>query len=152
TQDPAIPLSFSLASTAYVGTGCTAPSLLALGDLNDSGTLDVVVGNTGTNNITVLAGNGSGAISFVSSYALLGPGNQVLTSVIVGDFNRDCRQDIVTASFNGENISIYLGRGDGTFADATNYDAEVAANRAGAAIQSTSPDASFSFLFALDLN
>ncbi len=152
TQDQTTPFVFALSSTAYVGTGCVFPSCLALGDVDDSGSLDVVVGNTGTNNVTVLRGNGAGAVAFIGSYALLGPGIQIITGLVVGDFNRDCRQDIVTSSFNGQNISIYLGQGDGSYADATNYDSEIAGRRAGAQIQSISYDTQFTAIYAFDSN
>lgn len=146
------PLVFTQSSVAGVGAGCTFPQMLALGDVDDNGTLDVVCGNAITNNISVFTGNGAGSIAFVASYALQGAGNQVLQSVVIGDFNRDCRADIVTCSFNGENISIYLGHGDGTFADATNYDAEIASRRAGATIQSISYNPQFTSVYALDQN
>jgi hypothetical protein len=151
-QDPKVPFSFSLASVAPVGTGCHQPSLLAMADLSNHGALDVVAGNTATNNLSVFLGNGAGAIAFSGSYSLTGPGNQVLTGLIIGDFNRDCRQDIVTSSYNGENFSIYLGQGDGTFADAVNYDSEVAALRAGGNITALAHDTDFEAVYCLDVN
>ena len=36
-------------------------------------------------------------------------------SVTVGDFNGDTIQDLATANFNSNNVSILLGQGDGTF-------------------------------------
>jgi uncharacterized repeat protein (TIGR01451 family) len=41
--------------------------------------------------------------------------------VIVGDFNRDGRSDLVLANEFSANISVLLGRGDATFNPATNY-------------------------------
>jgi formylglycine-generating enzyme required for sulfatase activity len=39
----------------------------------------------------------------------------------VGDFNRDGKPDLATASNSGNNVSVLLGKGDGTFNTAVNY-------------------------------
>src|SRR5262249_5296190 len=36
-------------------------------------------------------------------------------AITVGDFNGDGHQDLATANFNGNSVSILLGEGDGTF-------------------------------------
>jgi len=40
-------------------------------------------------------------------------------SVAIGDFNGDGTQDLVTANFESDNVSVFLGNGDGTFRAAT---------------------------------
>jgi fibronectin type 3 domain-containing protein len=42
-------------------------------------------------------------------------------SVATGDFNGDGNADLVIANFYGNNVSVLLGRGDGTFDSAVNY-------------------------------
>src|SRR5262249_30034192 len=131
-QDNPPTYTFTITSSPATGTGCVFPQIIALGDLEDNGRYDVVAGNTGTNNLTVFHGNGAGAIAFVQALLLHGPGVQTLTGVLLGDYNRDCRLDILTTNLNGENFAIYLGHGDATFADAVTYNSEIPANQAGA--------------------
>src|SRR5438034_809369 len=42
-------------------------------------------------------------------------------SVALGDFNGDGKQDLATANFTSNNVSILLGTGTGTFGAATNF-------------------------------
>jgi hypothetical protein len=151
-QDAVVPFQFNIAQIASCGTGTSTPRLLALADVDEDGHLDVVCGNTGTGNLSVFLGNGSGAIALVATYSVQGPGVNDLQGLAVADFNRDCRPDIVTSNLNGSNISIYLGQGDGTFADATNYEAESTANRAGARIVAIRPSLDFGSIVGLDAN
>jgi hypothetical protein len=44
----------------------------------------------------------------------------------MGDFNGDGKEDVVTANFSGNNVSVLLGNGDGTFRPPVNYATQVA--------------------------
>src|SRR6266851_2435330 len=44
-------------------------------------------------------------------------------SVAVGDFNGDGVQDLVVSNRNSNNVSVFLGNGDGTFQAARNFNA-----------------------------
>jgi hypothetical protein len=48
---------------------------------------------------------------------------QVPISVAVGDFNGDGKPDLAVANTSGNNVSVLLGKGDGTFQAAVNYGA-----------------------------
>jgi hypothetical protein len=45
--------------------------------------------------------------------------------VAVGDFNEDGKPDFVVANYNGNNVSVFLGNGDGTFQAGVNYEAGI---------------------------
>jgi hypothetical protein len=110
--------TFSVVKIYSTGQGST-PLSVAVGDFNNDDRMDIVVANPGINSVGVLLGYGDGM--FV---------NQVIFStgyysqpfgVTVGDFNSDNRLDIATANFNGNNVGILLGYGNGTFADVIPY-------------------------------
>jgi len=87
------------------------PRSIALGDLNGDGNPDVVVGNSGSRNISVLLGNGAGAFAAPVLVNALGSSPM---AIAIADMNGDARQDIVTANLTGE-VSILLGNGTGAF-------------------------------------
>jgi hypothetical protein len=103
------------------------PSSVAVGDFNNDGKLDVVVG-CGSNLVSLLLGNGDGTFQKHRDFAT---GSGTILSLAVGDFNGDGNLDIVTA--NGSNlvfdtVSILLGRGNGTFQNHVDYTVGAQAN------------------------
>jgi VCBS repeat protein/PKD domain-containing protein/IPT/TIG domain-containing protein/putative Ig domain-containing protein len=95
-----------LAGTFYM-TGISQISLghqLALGDLNGDGNTDIVAGSTGSQDLSILIGNGDG--TFKPEIRYLGS-----SSVYIADFNGDAKNDILASD-------ILFGNGDGTFAGA----------------------------------
>src|SRR5207302_8358220 len=79
--------------------------------------LDLAVENFGSNDVSVLLGNGDGTFQSAVSYAAgWGPGG-----LAVGDFNGDGRLDLVVANHGTDHVSVFLGRGDGTFRPAEHY-------------------------------
>ena len=48
-------------------------------------------------------------------------GGQLTSWIAVGDFNGDGNQDLASAAWYSNNISVNLGRGDGTFGDPVIY-------------------------------
>ncbi|MCI0357225.1 MAG: FG-GAP-like repeat-containing protein [Planctomycetaceae bacterium] len=85
------------------------PQAVAVGNFDAGSTLDLVVANYSTSNISVLRGNGDGTFQTAqNSDTGFGP-----LSVAVGDFNEDGNLDVVTA--NVSDLSVLKGNGDGSF-------------------------------------
>jgi len=88
---------------------------IVLGDFNHDGNLDAAVTNYGTNDISILLGNGDGTFKPQSRF-LAGSGPFSLASA---DFDGTGRIDLVVttqnAALNGNGVRVFLGNGDGTF-------------------------------------
>src|SRR5205823_2474396 len=67
----------------------------------------------GTNNISVLLGNGDGTFQPATTF----PAGNRLEFVAVGDFNGDGKLDVAVASYNTNTVEVLMGNGDGTFAN-----------------------------------
>jgi len=112
------PTSSVALSTVAVPAGRGSFSV-AVGDFNSDGKLDLVVANSGSNNVSVFLGKGDGTFKAAVNYgAGSGP-----SSVAVGDFNGDGKLDVaVTNNANNHgNVSILMGNGDGTFRAGMNF-------------------------------
>jgi uncharacterized protein (TIGR03437 family) len=117
-------VSFLAHRDIQVGTGCC---LVVTGDFNGDGKLDLVVAY-GAGSLAFLPGDGTGGFKPKIDFGALSGGVQKL---VVSDVNSDGKLDLVVES--GEQIYVFLGRGDGTF-------------------QTSSPVASGILLFVADLN
>ncbi len=93
------------------------PSMVAVGDFNGDGELDIVTADSGSNHVSVLLGNGNGTFQPAVQYAV---GSEP-ESVAVGDFNNDGELDIVTANCGNDTVSVLLGNGNGTFRACHSY-------------------------------
>jgi hypothetical protein len=98
-----------------VGYRANSPTSVAIGDFNKDTKLDIVVTDFAKPDKTagsagVLLGNGDGTFQTAKRFAtvILNP-----TSVVVGDFNGDTKQDILVSS-GVVNDALLAGNGDGT--------------------------------------
>ena len=112
--------TFQAAMNYAVGNG---PIALAAGTLKGSGTpIDLVVVNESDNTISVLVGKGDGTFpQVVGPYATQTPAGGNPTGVVIGDFNKDGNLDLAVADFIAQEVSVFLGNGDGTFQTAKTY-------------------------------
>jgi hypothetical protein len=107
---------FTQANGSPFAAGANPRSVVA-GDFNGDGTADLAIANAGSNNVTVLLGDGHGgfAAAIGSPFAV----GTTPTSVAVGDFNKDGKADLAIANSGSNNITLLLGDGSGGFAAAT---------------------------------
>src|SRR5215467_7993313 len=81
-----------------------APESVAVGDFNGDGTPDLAVANIGSNNVSVLLGNGDGSFQAAQDF---GAGIWPI-SVAVGDFNGDGKPDLAVANYGSNNVSVLI--------------------------------------------
>jgi uncharacterized repeat protein (TIGR01451 family) len=99
------------------GAGVSAPRELAVGDFNQDGHLDLLVGQWGCA-VSLLLGDGTGAFS---QGGVFGTGGCMAEAVGVGDLNNDGKVDAVVANYGTASIAVLLGNGSGGFSPPVNY-------------------------------
>ncbi|ABG50105.1 Na-Ca exchanger/integrin-beta4 [Trichodesmium erythraeum IMS101] len=95
------------------------PLGMAAADFNQDGFQDIVVANIGVaNGISIFLGDGKGGVltAFLSKLEGVVP-----ALVTVGDMNRDGNQDIVTANFRNDSVTVLFGNGKGQFSSSSNF-------------------------------
>jgi hypothetical protein len=108
-------------ATVTVLSGTVPNAILAYGDFNGDGNLDLAIASGST--ITIYFGHGDGSFT-PQSPITISQESQGLQGLWVGDFNGDGKLDLLGWAYaNGvpfENNNVYelLGNGDGTFAPA----------------------------------
>jgi sugar lactone lactonase YvrE len=95
-----------------VGSVNNWTSSLITGDFNHDGNQDVAVANSGDNTVSILLGNGSGALQVQSPPISVG---QSPGSIRVGDFNGDGYTDLVVANYEDGTITTLLNNQNGGF-------------------------------------
>ncbi len=114
TTRPTSSVALNVSSALTTGTN---PSSVVAADLTGNGKLDVIITNGGTNNISILLGNGDGTFQPPVGY----PAGTTPVSVAVGDFNGDGKLDLAVSNSGSNDVCIFLGKGDGTFQAAVHY-------------------------------
>ena len=100
---------FAEAAGSPIGVGIN-PLSVALGDFNLDGKPDLAVANSGSDNVMILLGNGTGGFTGSIVGAETAP-----AAVAAGDFNIDGKPDLAVANNASNNITILLGNGTGAF-------------------------------------
>lgn len=107
-------LEFDGGTKITVGNG---PYWVALDDFDKDGKPDLAVSLYFGGQVAVLRGQGSGAFAAPVPYAVAA-GSPRPTVLAIADINKDTYPDLITANYQGNNVSAIVNRKDGTFAPA----------------------------------
>jgi Bacterial Ig-like domain (group 3)/FG-GAP-like repeat/FG-GAP repeat len=120
--------TFTVTSSAFAAAG-----VVTSGDLNGDGNGDLVITNTSISTsggaVTVMLGNTDGSFQTAVTYPTAGNG---AVAAVIDDVNGDGKLDIVSVS-DTQQISVLLGKGDGTFAAAQSFAAPILPGQTSAA-------------------
>ncbi|MDT7042140.1 FG-GAP-like repeat-containing protein [Candidatus Nitronereus thalassa] len=87
------------------------PEALTVGDFNTDGWQDIATVNSGSDDVTMLFGNGNGTFRSGISFGV-GRSPMFLTS---GEFNQDGKLDLIVAETGSDGILVLFGKGNGFF-------------------------------------
>jgi hypothetical protein len=82
-------------------------------DVNNDGKPDIIVATIDQNSVNVFLNSGNGTFFPRTNYSTGNGSNPRSLSVV--DINSDSKPDIIVANYYGDNISIFLNYGNGTF-------------------------------------
>jgi hypothetical protein len=105
---------FAVGANSGVGS---KPVAVVTGDFNRDGKMDVATVNQGSNNVSVLLGNGNGTFKPALNF----PVGHSPAALLAVDLNGNNTLDLVTANKSDNTVTVLLGRGDGTFSLAGTY-------------------------------
>jgi hypothetical protein len=89
------------------------------GDFNNDNILDLAATSVDHNTVSILLGNGDGTFRKGGKFGI-GSGSFPYR-MATGDFNHDGNLDLLTVNLTSGNLSVLLGKGDGTFRKAENF-------------------------------
>ena len=106
----------------FYSAGADGPSEISVGDLNNDGSLDVVTANRGSDSVSILLGDGTGALQSALVYSMGSDGDdhRYPCGVELGYINGDNFLDLIVVNSGAAgdypgDVASMLGNGDGTF-------------------------------------
>lgn len=112
--------TFQTPTTITTGNGPVSVVAANIHDANGNGNLDLVVANHTDNSISIFQGNGDGTFQTPATVIAL-PNGYAPSSLADADFNADGHIDLAVTDQGNNSVSIFLGKGDGTFQARVDY-------------------------------
>lgn len=107
------------AAPVLYGVGSN-PRAIKAADFDKDGRIDFVTANAIGSSVTLWRGDGGGGFTARAEFSTVLPGKTSFPrSLVVEDFNLDGHLDVAVSSSSGENVSMLLGDGAGSFAPPT---------------------------------
>ncbi|CAF1145104.1 unnamed protein product [Adineta steineri] len=110
--------TFHPQTTYSTGSGSNPYSVFVT-DVNNDNKPDIIVANSGTNNVSVLLNYGNGTFRPQTTYSTGSSSSPY--SVFVTDINKDNEPDIIVANYGTNKIGILINAGNGTFLPQNTY-------------------------------
>ncbi|MDX6365948.1 MAG: hypothetical protein QOK30_1024, partial [Nocardioidaceae bacterium] len=110
----------STSAATDFSTGNGGPLAVVTGDFNSDGKLDLATANSGTNDISVLMGNGDGTFVTPATHFSTGS-NSNPNSLAIGDFNEDGKLDLAVSLSDPGHVAVLLGTTPGSFGAPTTF-------------------------------
>ncbi len=88
---------------------------IAVADFNNDGLLDMATDDWGENKVSIIFGDSNLNFGHQTFYPV---GNRPYQRLRTADVNQDGKPDLITTNLEGNNCTVLLSKGDGTFADA----------------------------------
>jgi hypothetical protein len=108
--------------TTYSNGDNLGPNAVVVSDFNNDNYLDIATVFAISNKLGVLLGRGNESFAVMTTYSTGIDSSP--TMLAVADFNNDNQLDIVVANNGANNVGVFLGYGNGSFAIMTTYSTE----------------------------
>ncbi|CAF1580948.1 unnamed protein product, partial [Adineta ricciae] len=112
--------------TSYSTGSSPRPYSFAIGDLNNDTQMDIVVANSGGENLGIALGHDNGYFTSASPFPI-GTGSNP-GHVIINDFNGDNELDVALTDGNNNSVVVLLGNGNATFPTKLTYTLDTNSN------------------------
>ncbi|CAF1523841.1 unnamed protein product [Adineta ricciae] len=106
-----------------IPVGVNGPIHMVMSDFNNDAELDIAVSLSNNNMIKIFLGFGNG--SFRNSNSYMTGYESYPFSIIVEDFNRDNRSDLLVVNNGTNNIGVFLGYDPGAFQNQITYETDL---------------------------